>query len=153
MTRLPHKLSIIVGTVLLLCPIQSWPQELSLPHWEVKKIGSTEYACYDLETSKELVQLDFALKLNQKRLKSCEEARQQLDALLTRFQDSASTLTSSIDSFQDLLRKRETQILKLEQDKIELEKHSVRKNLPWIVSSALLVGVVAFAGGWLLRAK
>lgn len=128
-------------------------QELKLPTWEVKKIEGVEYACYDLEDAKTLVQIDLELKFRGDRLAVCrtnyEETDKALDELLT----AAVAESKSLDALKDLLGKKNLEIAKLEQDKASLEKKTIRNNLSWILSSALMIAVVAFSSGWLLRAK
>ena len=128
-------------------------QELKLPTWEVKKIDGQEFACYDLDDAKTLVQIDLELKFRGDRLAVCrtnyEEASKALDNLLS----AAVAEAKSLDALKDLLGKKNLAIAKLENDKAILEKKTIRNNLSWIVSSALMIAVVAFASGWLLRAK
>jgi hypothetical protein len=145
--------AIAFAILLVFLPQAIGAQELKLPTWEVKKIDGQEFACYDLEDAKTLVQIDLELKFRGERLAVCrinyEETDKALDELLT----AAVAESKSLEALKVLLGKKNTEIVKLEQDKASLEKKTIRNNLPWIISSALMIAVVAFASGWLLRAK
>ena len=128
-------------------------QELKLPTWEVKKIEGVEYACYDLDDAKTLVQKDLEFKFRGDRLAVCRTNYEEADKALDEFLDAAVAESKSLDALKDLLGKKNLEIVKLENDKAALEKKTIRNNLSWIASSALMIAVVAFASGWLLRAK
>jgi hypothetical protein len=128
-------------------------QGLSLPQWEVKKIEDVEYACYGLEDAKILVKIDLELRYRGQKLTSCELDKASLSETLDRIMNAASEQVDSTKALQDLLGKKNLEIVNLEKQNTDLSKKTIRNNLSWIISSGLMIAVVAFTSGWLLRAK
>jgi hypothetical protein len=128
-------------------------QELMLPRWEVKKIEGVEYACYGFENVKILVQIDLELRYRGKKLVACETDKTALLDSLGRLVDASNEQASSTKTLQDLLGKKNLEIVNLEKQNTDLSKKTIRNNLSWIISSGLMIAVVAFTSGWLLRAK
>lgn len=128
-------------------------QELLLPRWEVKKIEGVEYACYGLEDAKILAKIDLELRYNGTKLTSCEMDKASLSETLDKLMNAALEQVNSAKALEDLLGKKNLEIVNLEKQNADLSRKTIRNNLSWIISSGLMIAVVAFTSGWLLRAK
>lgn len=128
-------------------------QALALPRWELKKIEGREYACYGLEATKLLVQLDLEFHYQGQRLASCQETQKGLEETLLHIDNAVVEQSNTVKVLQDLLGKKTLEIANLEKQNADLSKKTIKNNLSWIISSGLMIAVVAFTSGWLLRAK
>lgn len=118
-----------------------------LPPWELRRCPTEQYACYNFENAKKLMQLDAELRL---RLLDCEVCEQTLkeqtaigraqEEIISKLQENLSTVTELFNARKELSEKLMLRVQRLERYNV------FGKALPWVLS----IFVISFASGFVL---
>jgi len=123
------------------------------PIWELKQCPTETFACYDFETSKQILKIDLELQLKLEKCDVCEQNKADLLLAVDKLKLASAEDAKIIDGLNIRLTEKQT---KLEETTLELKKaeeHTVWKYLPWFITGAAVLTAGGFVAGWYLSTR
>lgn len=123
------------------------------PLWELKQCPTETYACYNFETSKQILKIDLDLQLKLEKCTVCEQDKVDLTTAVEKLKLASLEDKKSIDGLNLRLTEKQGALEKTTLELKEAEEHTVWKYLPWFIAGAAVLTAGAFVAGWYTSTK